>query len=82
MIWAFVGLVVTNFAASQVHSFDLLLSARFLQGFFIPLATVAVSVYLTEETPPALFNRALTAYVSGTVLGGFLGRSLSGLVVQ
>lgn len=48
----------------------------------IPLVSVALAAYLAEESPPGTLSHYMSAYVSGTVLGGFLGRFASGLIAH
>src|SRR3981081_4051311 len=44
-------------------------------------AVFAVTVaYVGEEFPPSIGGRAVGAYISGNVLGGFLGRYVAALV--
>jgi MFS transporter, YNFM family, putative membrane transport protein len=52
---------------------------RFWQGLFTPGIAVVVSAYINEEWEEGV-GRAMGAYVSGTVLGGFSGRMLAGLI--
>ncbi|AWN24443.1 MFS transporter [Deinococcus irradiatisoli] len=76
---AFGLLVLPSLLATQAQTLGALNLARFAQGLLIPLVMVAVSAYLAEEAPPARFARLLTAYVTGTIVGGFAGRLLSGV---
>lgn len=63
-------------------SLQALTAARFAQGLLIPLVMVAANAYAAEESPPGRVARTITAYVTGTVLGGFLGRFLAGAVAS
>ena len=56
--------------------------ARFAQGLLIPLVMVTCTAYAAEEYPASQVGRAITYYVTGTILGGFGGRFLSGLIVS
>ncbi|CAM3260537.1 MFS transporter [Deinococcus saxicola] len=80
VIWAFALLTVPAVLAVFAPTLAALNAARFAQGLLIPGVMVALNAYLAEEVPPAGRARALTLYVTGTVLGGFLGRFLAGLV--
>lgn len=51
---------------------------RFLQGLSVPAITVVLIAYIGEEFHPKIVARLMSYYVSGTVLGGFLGRFLMG----
>ena len=81
MLWAF-ALLLPCLGAVYAGSFPALNVARFAQGLLIPLVSVAITAYLAEETPPGTLGRYMSAYISGTVLGGFLGRFASGLVAH
>ncbi|WP_261664458.1 MFS transporter [Deinococcus sp. Marseille-Q6407] len=82
MMGAFALLLLPCLLAANADTFSTLSAARFLQGLLIPLVMVAITAYLVEETPRWQYNRLLTGYVAGTVLGGFLGRLISGLVAH
>ncbi|WP_420595207.1 MFS transporter [Deinococcus sp.] len=79
VLGAFALLILPSLLATQAQSLGALNLARFGQRVLIPLVMVAVSAYLAEEAPPARFARLLTAYVTGTIVGGFAGRLLSGV---
>ncbi len=53
---------------------------RFSQGLFVPGVIAVILAYINEEWEGRGVGRAMAAYVSGTVMGGFLGRFISGLV--
>ncbi len=53
---------------------------RFVQGIFVPGVIAVMLAYITEEWEGRGVGRAMAAYVSGTVLGGFLGRFLAGVI--
>lgn len=82
MLWAFALLLVPCLGALFAGNFAVLNVARFAQGLLIPLVSVAITAYFAEETPPGALNRYMSAYISGTVLGGFLGRFASGWVAH
>ncbi|WP_291425792.1 MFS transporter [Deinococcus sp.] len=82
VIWAFALLSLPAVLAVFAHNLPWLTAVRFLQGLFIPGVMVALNAYVAEEVPLTGRARALTSYVTGTVLGGFLGRFLAGLVAH
>lgn len=51
---------------------------RFLQGLAVPGITVVLIAYIGEEFDGSDRVRLMSLYVSGTILGGFLGRFLLG----
>ncbi|MFC4426574.1 MFS transporter [Deinococcus navajonensis] len=82
VLWAFGLLVLPALLASAAPSLAALNAARFAQGLLIPGVMVALNAYIAEDVTPDRRPGALSAYVTGTVLGGFLGRFLSGLVAS
>jgi len=52
---------------------------RFLQGLFTPGVFATTVAYVQDEWPEGA-GRAMAIYVTGTVIGGFTGRLLSGIV--
>jgi len=62
------------------HSLRALIFWRFMQGIFVPGVIAVMLAYINEEWEGRGVGRAMAAYVSGTVMGGFLGRFLSGLI--
>jgi predicted MFS family arabinose efflux permease len=67
-------------AAGGARTLNELIFWRFLQGVFTPGIFSVTIAYIHEEWPPAEFGRTTAAYVTGTVLGGFSGRFIAGLV--
>jgi predicted MFS family arabinose efflux permease len=52
---------------------------RFLQGIIVPGIFGVTIAYITEEWPRSRVPRVMSIYLSGVVLGGFLGRLLPGV---
>ena len=65
----------TLLAATSANFADLVFW-RFCQGFLTPGVSAVTVVYINEEWLTGA-GIAMSAYVSGTVLGGFVGRSLA-----
>ena len=59
-------------------SLDALVAARFAQGLAVEGVLAVVMGYVGDEWPDRPAS-AMSAYVTGSVLGGFLGRFFSGL---
>jgi MFS transporter, YNFM family, putative membrane transport protein len=55
---------------------------RFLQGLATPGVFATTIAYIHEEWPGSHAARGTSAYVGGTVTGGFFGRALVGLVAS
>ncbi len=72
-------LVVPATLASTAASLHSLLVWRFLQGIFIPGVAAVTIAYINEEWESSA-GVAMSAYVTGTVLGGFSGRMIAALI--
>jgi YNFM family putative membrane transporter len=70
----------TSVVCALAGSIAALITARFLQGLFIPGLTTCLAAYLAKILPPERLNVVLGTYVSATVLGGLAGRLLGGWV--
>jgi MFS transporter, YNFM family, putative membrane transport protein len=55
---------------------------RFLQGLILPGIFAITITYIGEEWDHHAVPLVMSIYVSGTALGGFLGRIISGLVAE
>lgn len=55
---------------------------RFFQGLFTPGVFAVTVAYVQEEWADGGAGRAMAIYVTGTVIGGFTGRIISGLIVS
>jgi YNFM family putative membrane transporter len=63
-------------------SFHLLLAGRLLQGLVIGGVPAIAIAYLTEEIAPEHAARAAGTFVSGTSIGGLLGRLVAGPITD
>jgi predicted MFS family arabinose efflux permease len=73
-------LAVTTACASTSANLRQLIVWRFLQGVATPGIFASTVAYVHEVWPPSHAGRATAAYMTGTILGGFTGRAVSGLV--
>src|SRR5262249_32514512 len=76
---AFVLAAATGLAATS-STLTALVVWRFVQGLATPGIFAGTIAYIHEQWPASYVGRATSAYVSGTVIGGFCGRALVGLV--
>lgn len=76
--WSTLLLAFPTMLAATAMTLPVLIFWRFLQGIVMPGIFGVTIAYITEEWPPANVARVMSIYVSGTVLGGFLGRVLTG----
>jgi predicted MFS family arabinose efflux permease len=82
IVAALFGLVVPTMLASTSHSLHALVLWRFVQGLIIPGIFAITITYITEEWGADSVALVMSLYVSGTALGGFLGRLLMGLIAS
>jgi predicted MFS family arabinose efflux permease len=59
-----------------------LLFWRFIQGVATPGVFSVTTAYVHDEWPPARAASAISAYVSGTIAGGFSGRVIAGFTAE
>ncbi len=71
--------IPTALAATSTNLGELIFW-RFAQGLFVPGVIAVMLAYINEEWAGRGVGRAMSAYVTGTVIGGFLGRFLSGVI--
>jgi predicted MFS family arabinose efflux permease len=67
---------------TQIETVHGLLVLRFLQGLAVPGVTVVTIAYIGEEFRASAMTRVMAMYITGTVLGGFLGRFLLGHLAE
>jgi MFS transporter, YNFM family, putative membrane transport protein len=78
---AFVVTLATALAATS-SNLTQFIGWRFVQGLATPGVFGIAIAYVQDEWPASHVGRAMAAYVSGTVTGGFCGRVLVGLVAS
>lgn len=72
----------TTLLAATAQSLSQLIFWRFLQGIALPGIYAVVVTYIGEEWPANRVALIMSFYVSGTALGGFLGRVTSGVLAD
>ncbi|HEY3331201.1 MAG TPA: MFS transporter [Capsulimonadaceae bacterium] len=74
------ALAVPTLLAATSTSLTALVFWRFVQGIFLPGIFSVSMAYIAEEYgPTGGAGKAMSAYITGNVVGGFMGRFLSGL---
>ncbi|MDR2104519.1 MAG: MFS transporter [Deferribacteraceae bacterium] len=73
----FLGILEAIFSLSS--SYPLLIGIRAVQGFLIPAALTSLISYISTSATVSTVQKALGNYVAVTIIGGFLGRFLSGV---
>jgi len=77
---ALILLGLVNLLSATAATLPALVAWRFLQGLFTPAVFTVTVAYVNEEWPKDKLGYATSVYVTGTVIGGFSGRFLSGWV--
>jgi MFS transporter, YNFM family, putative membrane transport protein len=72
-------LALPTLLAATANGLSQLVFWRFLQGIVMPGVFGVTIAYIGEEWPRHRVPQVTSIYVSGTVLGGFLGRILTGI---
>jgi YNFM family putative membrane transporter len=70
---------VLELVFSLTDNYVLLLSIRGFQGMAIPAILTSLVSYISFTAPREDIQAAIARYIAATILGGFLGRFLSGL---
>jgi len=73
-------LAIPTALAATSTSLAALIFWRFAQGLFVPGVIAVMLAYVNEEWAGRGVGRAMSSYVTGTVIGGFLGRFISGVI--
>jgi len=73
--------VATMLTATSA-SLGMLLFWRFMQGIATPGVFSVTTAYVHDEWPPHSAASAISAYVTGTIVGGFSGRATVGFVAE
>jgi len=82
IVTSLVGVALPTLLAATSTSLGQLIFWRFLQGIMVPGIVAVVVTYIGEEWPPDRVALIMSFYVSGTALGGFIGRMTSGVVAD
>ncbi len=82
IVASMLGLALCTVLTASTRSLAALAVGRFFQGLATPGVFIITIAYITEEWPAPLVPRVMSAYVAGTVFGGFCGRFFGGLVAS
>lgn len=77
---AVLGLTLCGLGGALCSGLSGLLLSRFLLGLFLPLLVNAVMAMIAEEWKGPELGRGTSLYIASTVIGGFIGRFLTGLL--
>jgi predicted MFS family arabinose efflux permease len=80
IVWSAFLLAGTAFATATATTLPVLILWRFTQGLFTPGVFAITIAYINDEWAEKGAPQIVANYVTGTVLGGFTSRMLSGFV--
>ena len=82
IVISLLGVSIPTLLAATSTTLAQLIFWRFLQGITVPGIIAVVITYIGEEWPPEKVALTMSFYVSGTALGGLLGRISSGILAD
>lgn len=82
IVFSILGVSIPTLLAATSTSLPQLIFWRFLQGIMVPGIIAVVVTYIGEEWSPERVALIMSFYVSGTALGGFLGRISAGILAD
>ena len=82
IVASLIGISVPTLLAATSTSLAQLIFWRFLQGITVPGVIAVLITYIGEEWPPEQVALIMSFYVSGTALGGFMGRISAGMLAD
>jgi YNFM family putative membrane transporter len=82
LVGALLGAAALTLLASVSPTFGSLLALRILTGLVLAGLPAVAMAYVAEEFDPAALGTAMGLYISGTGLGGMVGRLSGGLVAS
>ena len=82
VVYALLVLALPTLLAASSPGLHTLVFWRFLQGLVMPAIFATVITYIGEEWAPTAIALVMSIYVSGTAMGGFLGRLIAGVAAE
>jgi len=82
IVASLLGISIPTLLAATSTSLAQLIFWRFLQGIMVPGVVAVLVTYIGEEWPPDRVALIMSFYVSGTALGGFMGRVGTGILTD
>lgn len=78
--YSLAGLVIAGLNVAAAGSLESLIAWRFVQGLFLPILIAGVLSFMAYDFPREQLSRATSNYVTWTIVGGFSGRWVGGMV--
>jgi MFS transporter, YNFM family, putative membrane transport protein len=82
IVASLLGISIPTLLSATSTSLGQLIFWRFLQGILVPGVVAVIVTYIGEEWPPDRVALIMSFYVSGTALGGFMGRVGAGILTD
>jgi MFS transporter, YNFM family, putative membrane transport protein len=82
IVASLVAIAIPTLLAATSQSLAQLVFWRFVQGLFVPGVVAVIVTYIGEEWPSHRLALIMSFYVSGTALGGFIGRISTGILTD
>ena len=82
IVFSAATLGIATLLTATSTSLGALLFWRFVQGVATPGVFSVTTAYVHDEWPAARAASAISAYVSGTIVGGFSGRLIAGFTAE
>jgi YNFM family putative membrane transporter len=82
LVAAFSVLSLAQLALTFGPDYPVFLALRFLQGLMFPAVFTALMTYSSAAGGHDRTRRNITVYIAATILGGYLGRALSGILTD
>ena len=79
---AMLMLGLSSLAICLVVDFKAMLALRLLQGLVIPALLTALMTYTSQNSAEGEVQRAMAWYIGATIVGGFAGRAMSGIIAS
>lgn len=79
---AFLLLGTSSLAMGFVDTYSWMLGWRLFQGLLIPAILTALMTYTSQSVAKGDVQRAMAWYIGATIVGGFAGRALSGMIAS
>jgi YNFM family putative membrane transporter len=79
---ALATLLVTSLALHWIDAFPVMIGLRLIQGAAVPAILTALMTQVSRTTAPERVQRVMSFYIAATIVGGFAGRFVSGLVAS
>jgi YNFM family putative membrane transporter len=82
LVASLLALPIPTLLAATSPTLHALVAWRFLQGLAVPGIYAVAMAYLSTRWPADTLGRAMSALITGNVIGGFSGRLLSGVAAD